>query len=292
MLWWVGGHLDGDGSIGVYDGRLRVMVQKSVKAATVTDRFRQLFGGSVIKVPSRHATREDLLQWVLRSEKAQRFAAKIAPYTVAKRPQFQAVAELCLGRTPFTATKDGLAQQCKNQQELSAIVGLKRNALWKRFKKDWEQIVVNGWQVCRMDKAAIMRSRKDMEAMLKETKRAVHIVSEDVSLPYIAGFLDADGHIGFNGRSVIVLLVQKHAGILKQIQSQYGGVLAKRNNGTRMNGECKECFSLRWTGKSALAFLCLVQPFLFEKAEQAILVSSDLIDGVKLKQMHGHNKLK
>jgi len=98
ILQWVGGHLDGDGSIGIYDGRLRVMVQKSVKAQKVVDRLQHFFGGSVIRNPSKHPTREDRVQWVLRAKKAQDFAAIIAPYTITKRPQFAAVAKLKVGR--------------------------------------------------------------------------------------------------------------------------------------------------------------------------------------------------
>lgn len=237
-LHWVGGHLDGDGTIGVYNGRLRVMVQKSIKAQKVVDRLKHLFGGVIIVSPSKHSTREDRLQWVLRAKNAQEFAAVIAPYTVTKRPQFAAVADLRVGR------------------------------------------------VSKIDKQAVMNKRKALEDMLKEAKQIPHAeITEELSLPYIAGFFDADGHLAVIGSQMHIQFSQKYRPVLDKIQLQHGGRVTPMG----------PCFELRIRRQQADDLLQAMTPFLFEKLDQASCILGchgnygSILE--QIKQMRGRQKM-
>ena len=220
-IMWAAGQLDGDGSVGLYDNRLRVMLTKAEKGWTALDRFQQLFGGIILKghlVSDRHQWHR---VWILREDEAFDFCQKMARYTVIKRREYELACTAPVGRTPFLIQKGGIEVLAKNMQAIQYVVGLKRCQLWRNFKQvegmcgngasqardeRTGRIVINGWTIQRLHKADIQDYRA-----LKVLKTTPHDeIHEQLTPSYVAGFIDAEGCIMLRKTTPLLTTSQKY----------------------------------------------------------------------------------
>ena len=269
VRWWVGGELDGDGSVGVYAGRLKVVLKKSVKSMTTIKRFRNLFGGSIVHSPAANEFEEAQAAWFLRAEEAQRFCKDIVPYTFLKREQFRVASEIIVGRTPIIATKDGVSKSVRNGTQLHKLIADPKILVWtvRRRIKTTAPFKLGGWSVTQIDKQLVRQKLADARKQLMAMKQQEHVnITDPPPAAYFCGFFEADGCVSITGpRSVRVGVSQKYRSICDAFASAYGGSV----------GSCavkKSTLGYMWqwqaSGDNARGFLRQVEPFAFEKKEQ------------------------
>ena len=74
---WFAGHIDGDGCVAVYDNMPRISITKAIKGKPAIDKIQAMLGGDVFETPSKNAKHQDMLVWVLRSDKAAQVIARL-----------------------------------------------------------------------------------------------------------------------------------------------------------------------------------------------------------------------
>lgn len=109
QLYWAGGHLDGDGSVGLYGPwhRLSVSVGKAENGYSTLYEFQRLFDGIIIKNKDADEYGQAAKSWVLNGVKALEFCKLITPYVQLKKPQFLKATEFPLSeRKGVSLTED------------------------------------------------------------------------------------------------------------------------------------------------------------------------------------------
>ena len=275
VKWWVGGQLDGDGSVGLYNGKLRTELAKSVKALTTVHRFRDLFGGTVFYTPARHEYEEPMARWMLHGEKARLFCQGIVPYMLLKKDQFGLVSKITIGCNPIVATKGDVTTALENGAQLHRLIANPKIQWWTvcRRIKTSKPFELGGWSVTPLDKKVVKQRLSDAQQRLKSMKQADHaVITDQPPVSYFCGFFEADGCIYIDGpRSRRVQVAQKHRAICDAFASAYGGSVAKYACSSSTSG-----FAWRWYACSdnALAFLKQAEPFGYEKRAQMQLALS------------------
>ncbi len=108
--------------------------------------------------------------------------------------------------------------------------------------------------------------RKRLEIELSEMKHVEHLpIDIKLPKPYIAGFVDGDGHLGASGSSAQCHSVsQKYVAICDALKREYGGALS---GATLSQASFNGPISTR-----AKDFLIGIAPYLIEKRQQAELL--------------------
>ena len=301
---WAAGQLDGDGSVGVYNGRLRVCMTKAQKGWSALTKFIQLFGGTTNKCYQPDDVHQLRREWFLREEEALFFCQKMAPFTTIKRREYLLAGTMVIGRTPFILTTATQRIVAKNMHAVEPIVGIKRCQLWRYFKRVEGMcgmqkgneigqcardqrvgvIHVKGWTIQRLLKADILAARAKMETDLKALKQTPHEdLREEVSPAYVAGFIDAEGCVQLEQGRPILSTSQKWQPVLTQMQRQWGGGISIN----KTTGVHSLCFN-----KHSRIVLEAILQHMVEKENQARLAlttpKSEWVDGKrKLMRMHG-----
>ena len=272
IKWWVGGELDGDGSVGVYAGRLKVVLHKSVKSMTTIERFRDLFGGSIVHNPPANKFEEAQAAWFLRAEEAQRFCKAIIPYIFLKREQFRVASEIIVGRTPIIATKDGISKSVRNGTQLHKLIADPKILVWtvRRRIKTTTPFQLGGWTVTQIDKEVVKQKLADAREQLMAMKQQEHVViTRRPPAAYFSGFFEADGCVCIKGpNGLCVKVSQKYRAVCDAFAAAYGGSVGKY-------AVKKSTLGHMWQwqayGYKAWEFLRQAEPFAFEKKEQMCL---------------------
>lgn len=296
IKWWVGGELDGDGSVGVYAGRLKVVLHKSVKSMTTIERFRDLFGGSIVHNLPANEFEEAQAAWFLRAEEARRFCKDIVPYTFLKKEQFRVASEIIVGRTPIIATKDGISKPVRNGTQLHKLIADPKILVWtvRRRIKTTTPFKLGGWTVTQIDKGVAKQKLVDARQQLMAMKQQEHaVITDPPPAAYFSGFFEADGCVCITGpKGTAASVTQKYRAICDAFASSYGGLV----------GSCaveKSTLGYIWhwraSGDTAREFLRQVEPFAFEKKEQmqlALACSKDnwKANKLQLDAMKGRRK--
>lgn len=138
---------------------------------------------------------------------------------------------------------------------------------------------------------AVREKRRVLEEELMRLKRVEHDeITRDLPLPYMAGFVDADGCLQASVHSSHAhSICQKYPAICNAFKRQYGGGITC----------CKDTGIYHWHTHVATArqFLLDISPFLVEKAEQArLLLGMNRGDGPEVRlaisQINGRQKEK
>src|SRR3954465_1048284 len=112
-------------------------------------------------------------------------------------------------------------------------------------------------------------------------------MTENTTLAYIAGFLDADGWITtfknqFGAVSFNIGIVNRDLAVLQWVQSVYGGVVKPKHRPTaRIGKKWSQTWTWNATSECVLTVLTELIPFLRVKREQAELV----LEMVKTRQV-------
>ena len=276
-MWWMAGELDGDGSVGIYAGRLKVAIKKSVKSKTTLQHIQQLFGGDLHYCPAAKDTWEDQVFWTLHAEPARAFCSKIAPYVFLKRAQFEVAASITVGRTPAVACKEGREVSVQNGTELHLLISDPAVLIWtvrrRMAKAGGTPFQLGGWTVTCKPRLEVKKATQRAAEQLRELKQKEHdaITGPLPPPPYFCGFFEADGCVTLTGPNASVSVSQKYRSICDLLQAIYGGRVSRAEMEAATLGHM-----WRWAAhsKSARKFLEDVYAHAFEKREQMHLALS------------------
>lgn len=232
-LQWAAGFMDGDGSIMMTQlGQIVVVAGVAEPTWGALDRLESLFGGTVrvdnTSAPEINPKRKYMIaRWQLKSGPAARFCAIIAPHSHLKRPQFELGAtwkgvNTSSPQLAITVMRDGEEPFTGDRHEVCQELGVKMGTL-ERLRRDppygWSFTIIKRPGV---NKEARMEMKREMAAMKKVPHAAIE---GPLPLPYVAGFLEADGCFSLKRDQLMVSIAQKHRAIADAFQRQYGGYL-------------------------------------------------------------------
>lgn len=258
---WAAGQLDGDGCIGVYGSNgVVVTVGKSVKNIQTLHELQRLFGGFVNKVRDARGNQCEVHQWTTRGPAAQRVCQVMQSHLKLKKKQ----AVLATQYKSMTDRGNPIQvgdQVFRSEREFQVHAGLIRSTV-TRFVKCGK--MPNGDMITVLDKKKLKSDQQFVNTELRRLKTVPHDkINEDLPIPYVAGFFDAEGCIEVSyTKTVRVSISQKHPAICEAFKSQFGGSVLK--NGHR---------GWRWSKNTgALQFLQQISAFSIEKLPQIFLV--------------------
>jgi len=269
LFWqWFAGQMDGDGTFHVMSaGHCPVIsMTKATKGRHTLVRIRDKLGGSFCEQRSRGERRQDQTTWRVNGTAARAVARQLIPFLKIKRREAESMSRYQVGRFwSATITKDGVQRSNLNRREVSAIIGKKEDAVSRHLRIGAGKAVVNGWTIEKE-----VDARDAICKQLKAFKTTPHdtIHSNSLHPAYIAGFVDAEGCVSLVRTCARLSIGQKWPAILEAIQRQYGGSITRRYDAQYTKSEW------RIYGPSCRALLCVLQPFIFEKAEQVVLALS------------------
>lgn len=197
--------------------------------------------------------------WYLSSAKAADFCRLVAPHTHLKRDQLLAAQDAVLGkgdRVKVTAA-DGTQTLAANISRFAVSIGKPKVTVWGWVKKGHG----GGYKFERLNRSKNTGGANvELKRMLVKLKAEEHVVETMPTLAYFAGFVDADGGVGFPMRNYAG---QKFPAVLDTMLQRFGGRISKVD-GPFYNWACY--------GRQALSAIAALRPFLVNKAAQADLV--------------------
>lgn len=279
VKWWLGAHVDGDGSIRIdrTHGGMSISVAKAENAWDTLTYLKNLMGGTISFHAPARGEKQAQKQWYLTGKSAADFCTAMADFILLKRPQALVAQQYatCSGwlsimnpiqgthkTTGETVTYASSAQAAKElhipgPNIADNLAGRRRSAggyMWTRIENP-------------IDQTAISQQRKDLIEKIAALKKVPHeSISCDLPLPYVAGFLDADGMIRANEVSIS----QKYIAICDAFKAQFGGRIYHNND--------TDVWSWHVTKKSEVRdIVSTIYPYLIEKKKQAgILLAADV----------------
>lgn len=276
-LFWTGGELDSDGSVGVYAHRLKVIIQKSIKSETTVKRMQDLYGGTIVHSASNSPNAEKKVSWIIRSEEARQFCEDILPYVRARRPQFQLASTLPTGRSPLIAAKGTETRSFKSFEDLTRElhINITASSVRRRFLKR-NVCKFEEWTVSRLSKTDVLAYRSEVEEKLKNMKHVPHLAMpypQRVHLAYFCGFAEGDGCFSILGANSVALAVsQTYSAIPHAFREKFGGsnqVFWTKSSKCRTGG-----FWVWNKVRGARAIIEALLPYAFEKQKQMELILS------------------
>lgn len=280
VKWWIGGQMDGDGCVSVCKiNGLLVRVGKAENAWHTLVHLKRFMGGAVYDSRGERGERQAERQWVLRGRAALDFCGAIRNFCFLKRPQMIKALEferlLYAGWSakmrPVRGTRvtDGAILTFPSVSEAVRRTGF--SSIFANLRGICSHAGGYRWEYLPnpVDRAALAAERARLEADISAMKRTEHdAITEDLPLPYVAGFVDADGCV----RADRVTVSQKHRAVCYAMQRQFGGCVSQ---GEVPNGS----IAFLWSTTSmadARALAARLRPFLIEKAAQVDVM---LVDG-------------
>lgn len=273
-LWWTAGQIDGDGSVGIYAGRLKVVIKKSVKSLQTLQHIQRLFGGVLNFQAATKQTWEDQVAWILHAESARSFCSQISPYVMLKRRQFEVAAAITVGRNPAVACKDGRTVSVQNSAELLRLIhdaAISPEALRKQMARaKTTPFQLSGWTVTCAPPPTVKAATMDAAQLIKSLKQQEHAphFGETPPAAYFCGFFEADGCVMLVGPNPRVSVTQKYRSICDLLQSTYGGGVIKV---AVKNATLGHMWSWTLGSKAARLFLEAVHAHAVEKRDQMAL---------------------
>ncbi len=294
---WLAGHLAGDGCVSVSLDKkrwpvLEVTFTKAENGLCVIDFLQTKFPG--IKYCSRVETvsHQKTYIWRIRGEDAVSFCKGVSPYMYIKKDQYMRASEWPLGnmsrkRETTARHNDGRILIFECHKTCAEFFGVSPPSLSNfktgTFKKCPERFI--GWSVETQDKTTILGDRLQIFQDLQIMKSADHkeLTNVTPSLPYFAGFFDADGSINAKPTGYLVATVtQKYRSICDAFCANFGGAVYEDKRRSFQWKITKE--------KDITTFLTSIRPFLMEKKAQADICLAgklSLFDVEVLNDMNG-----
>lgn len=295
MWHWIAGHADGDGYVSVdYKHGLRVGVKKAKKGYNSINLLKELLGGNIYDCTPETEKHQESKTWVITGLSALEVCKHLQFHSKIKQEQFTVASEYPLEDLQAMQFKPVKGTDISNKKivyyptitaarnETGANVGNVLNGKWSHSKGyKWEYI----------DNP--IKSEKVREKWtfiykkLKVLKKTEHLLIEiPLTLPYVAGFIDADGCFTIEKINKFKhTLAQKYIAICNAFQKHFGGSVCKGKS---------VCY--KWSiSKNANEWLKLIAPYLVEKKKQADLILNLNEKNYeetrkKLSNMKGHRK--
>lgn len=228
QLWWLGGHFDGDGCVRVCPKEITVDISKAQNAWATLIYLYHLVGGNLnFKPDSRGGDRQDRGEWKLHGSMAADFCRVMRAYTFLKRDQLCRAADYPLNggfikrmrpvQGTHRDTGEVLTFRSVNEARNNGFMSIIHNlAGTMTHCKNYE------W--CYLDNPVspedVSTTRDDITRDLKRMKATDHApITDDLPLPYVAGFLDADGCV----RAYSLCGYQKYRAVCEALARKFGG---------------------------------------------------------------------
>jgi hypothetical protein len=278
LRWWIGGQLDSDGCVRMCPvNGLMVRIAKAESGWHCLLWLQRMLKGIVVNSNAETDTKQPMKEWNVRGMAALDFCHNMKAYCHLKRPQVEKACGFVFGEL-WMAQMRPVASTHVSTGEVRVFAGIAQASRALMGKPSFSSISQNlrgkakragqfTWQYLdnpvRLEDA--MERRKVLENELVALKRVEHhSISEKLSKPFMAGFVDGDGCLRVWGSKAQVHSVsQKYVSICDALQRQYGGTVC-------FNKE-KQLYAW-YVNKNAQMFLEDVAPFLIEKRKQAELI--------------------
>lgn len=240
-------------------------------------------------------TQQAVYIWNIKGDAVAEFCVGILPYMRLKREQYVLAASWPTGNlsgpTNVCATSNLQTIDFASAKECAKYFRISQSGITSYFKGK-NVTALAGWILTKpvQDRSATFNARLKILELLKQMKTLEHqAVVGSLSLPYFAGFFDADGCIVLHcEKHIYVSVSQKYRVICDSFQAKFGGgvYVDKRNN------------QFKWKLSSrpeCLEFLRVVHPYLIEKQEQAMICSQTVLsstDILRFTDLHGYQSSK
>ena len=274
--WWVAGVVEGDGCVRVCPvNGLMVRVSQAENGWHCLVYLKEVFGGAVYDCTPEQGNFQAMAEWCIRGINAWDFCMVIKDYCFIKRNQLEAGCEFCFGEAWMAQMKPvlsiekrtGVVKLYPSIAQAQEETGTHRTSINMYLKRLLKSTTMYTWMALEnvLDLARVRERRKELEERLMAMKQTEHEeVQGDLPLPYMAGFVDADGHIGVHGDSHAHSVSQKYIAICRAFQRRYGGGICR----SKTTG----CYNWYTHVGTAKQFIMDIEPYLIEKKEQARLV--------------------
>lgn len=222
LRWYIGGQLDGDGSVDVRNECPRIRLTKSVTAAHVVVMFRNIFGGCITtRLPNKDNT-EASCTWECLGAYVKPLCKNIAEYMHAKQPQFRLAASMPLGKTPLTVTHGNVTTSYDYRKDVAILLGITKSRIG-RLLRGQVSAEYGGHLLVNIPNPR--QARAAIAERLHEMKHEAHLpVTRTLPDAYFAGFADAEMCIYVHGPSSLSIYIpQKYPAVLAAFASRFGG---------------------------------------------------------------------
>lgn len=295
VKWWIGGQMDGDGCVRVCPiNGLTVRIGKAENAWHSLVHLQRFMGGAIYDCNrSREGNFQAERHWTLRGQAALDFCESMQRFMFLKQPQLVKALEFPLyggwmaKMKPVRGThkKTGETVVFASVSDAKRKIGITSINAYLAGKTthaggyEWEYIANP------VKTGEIHSKRAELERIVSDLKRVEHLeIEAELPLPYVAGFVDADGCV----RAGAVIVTQKYRAVCEAMQRQFGGGVY---TSTREDGS--SIFRWRSPGKAgALRIAALLLPYMIEKKAQVeIMLDVALSDAEKnrrMSMMKGH----
>ena len=278
LRWWIGGHMDADGCVRMCPvNGLMVRIGKAENGWHCLVWLKKLLQGAIYDSTPENETEQAMREWCLRGQAALNFCRVIKDYCFLKKPQLIKGCEFVFGELWMLQMKP-VAATNRTTGEMRVFAGPHHAAREMcisngnicnciRGKNRTKSVGNCTWQYIEnpVKEDEARARRKKLEIELSAMKHVEHLpIDIELSKPYIAGFVDGDGHLGASGSSAQCHAVsQKYIAICDALKREYGGCIW-RNSTTGV---------YKWTlCRNAKDFLIGIAPYLIEKRKQAELI--------------------
>ena len=285
MLQYLAGQIDGDGCISIRlpspsqkgCGRVVIEVDKAKRNVASLAVFKKTFGGYIKNERVfKTGNCQNSQKWVLEGRSALLACKRLLDHIVIKRPQVKMALELPIDdirKSTFTPIKgintlSGTVREFESTRQAAKMLGIKSPSNILDCIKG-KQHKSKGWTfelLPPLDVQMVKESVQTLKQRLSDAKKIPHVVTQEfISIPYMAGFFDAEGCVCLRKdcKGVLVCVGQKYPAILQAAQRTFGGTVSTST---------KREISNWCLGKGAKDFLGQIRPFLVEKGEQVDLV--------------------
>ncbi len=228
QLWWLGGHFDGDGCVRVCPKEITVDIGKAQNAWATLVYLYHLVGGNLnFKPDSRGGDRQDRGEWKIHGSMAVDFCRVMQAYTFLKRDQLRRAADYPLNggfikrmrpvQGTHRDTGEVLTFRSVSEARQNGFMSIIHNlAGTMTHCKNYEWRYLDN----PVSPEDVSTTRADITRDLKRMKATAHApIERDLPLPYVAGFLDADGCV----RAYSLSGTQKYRAVCDALARKFGG---------------------------------------------------------------------
>jgi hypothetical protein len=231
--------------------------------------LKTIWGGSLrLDIPPQPHQRQSTGQWRLHGKSAKTFCKQVGQHALLKREQLQIAANFPIlpgNKVAIRATgSNGEVTDAMSRAELGRKLNIPATCIFYSLTKG---VPFQGYRFSRLQTEGVTISQQQSACQaLKDLKRQIHApVDGPLNLPYIAGFVEADGCLASTGspRTPAIKVFQKHPAIVNAFHAQYKGCVLYKTSGYA------PCWEWTLAGKAAVALLTDLIPFLRHKRAKA-----------------------
>ena len=285
MRSWIAGQLDGNGFIAAESSGILITITKPERGLACLEHLRSTIGGSILKGRYPNGNRQVQLVWKLRGDAAIALCKDLADYIFLKRPQMIVGATVPRNELEMTKLRPVIAtDKLTGEQtvygslcEAARVMNTSPGNICNAIKGVIKSIGGHTWEAIPnlFNRDDAIAKCDAVNKRLKDLKRIEHEpIIGPMSLPYVAGFVDADACLIVSGKNSLKCTIsKKHPAICDALCAQFGGSVKKNI-----------VYIWSVSGPTARSFLREVVPYMIEKREQAeLLLNMKPGDGADVK---------